>query len=102
MSGGRGTHAVVVRYRFAADGRTYEQLRAALESRVRPAIEMHLRDGVYGHVFEHGHFDTGNKLGYLRANVEYGLKHPELSGEFREYLTELTADWKSGDKKKRA
>jgi len=31
-------------------------------------------------------YDCGSKLGYLQATVEYALKHPELSTEFREYL----------------
>jgi len=30
--------------------------------------------------------DCGSKLGYMKANVEYGLRHPDLNGEFREYL----------------
>ncbi|NQZ83185.1 MAG: UTP--glucose-1-phosphate uridylyltransferase GalU [Colwellia sp.] len=33
--------------------------------------------------------DCGSKLGYMKANVEYGLRHPELGVEFKEYLTEL-------------
>jgi UTP--glucose-1-phosphate uridylyltransferase len=31
-------------------------------------------------------YDCGNKLGYLRATVEYGLRHPELGESFRAYL----------------
>lgn len=31
-------------------------------------------------------YDCGNKLGYLRAMVEYGLRHPELGQSFRAYL----------------
>ncbi|MCB1766461.1 MAG: UTP--glucose-1-phosphate uridylyltransferase GalU [Candidatus Competibacteraceae bacterium] len=30
--------------------------------------------------------DCGNKLGYLVATVEYGLRHPELGEQFRNYL----------------
>jgi UTP--glucose-1-phosphate uridylyltransferase len=33
--------------------------------------------------------DCGSKLGYMKANVEYGLRHPELADDFRSYLTEL-------------
>jgi len=33
--------------------------------------------------------DCGSKLGYMKANVEYGLRHPDLGAEFKEYLTEL-------------
>jgi UTP--glucose-1-phosphate uridylyltransferase len=33
--------------------------------------------------------DCGSKLGYMKANVEYGLRHPELADDFRRYLNEL-------------
>jgi UTP--glucose-1-phosphate uridylyltransferase len=33
--------------------------------------------------------DCGSKLGYMKANVEYGLRHPEMAEEFRAYLTDL-------------
>lgn len=31
-------------------------------------------------------YDCGSKLGYLKAQVAFGLKHDELRGEFSEYL----------------
>ena len=33
-------------------------------------------------------YDCGSKLGYLKASVEYALKHPEVSKDFRSYLRE--------------
>jgi len=33
--------------------------------------------------------DCGNKQGYMRANVEYALRHPELATEFASYLKTL-------------
>jgi len=33
--------------------------------------------------------DCGSKLGYMKANVEYGLRHPELGDDFRAYLSEM-------------
>ena len=33
--------------------------------------------------------DCGSKLGYMKANVEYGLRHTELGDDFRVYLSEL-------------
>ena len=33
--------------------------------------------------------DCGSKLGYMKANVEYGLRHPELAEEFTAYLKQL-------------
>lgn len=33
--------------------------------------------------------DCGSKLGYMKANVEYALRHPELGEEFTKYLKSL-------------
>ena len=30
--------------------------------------------------------DCGSKLGYMKANVEYALRHDELGEEFKAYL----------------
>lgn len=35
------------------------------------------------------YYDCGNKLEYLKAVVEFGLKHQELNAEFSEYLKQL-------------
>lgn len=34
--------------------------------------------------------DCGSKMGYMKANVEYGLRHAELAQEFKAYLSSLT------------
>lgn len=39
--------------------------------------------------FEGIRYDCGSKLGYLKATVEYGLRHKELGGRFRAYLQGL-------------
>ena len=33
--------------------------------------------------------DCGSKLGYMKANVEYALRHPELGEAFQEYLAQM-------------
>jgi len=33
-------------------------------------------------------YDCGSKLGYLKATVEFGLRHPEVGAEFARYLAE--------------
>ena len=52
--------------------------------------ELLKNESVYALKFEGTRYDCGSKLGYLQANVEYGLKHPELGEEFSEYLSKLT------------
>jgi len=37
-------------------------------------------------------FDTGDKLDYLKANVEFGLKREDLGGPFLAYLKDLVAE----------
>ena len=44
---------------------------------------------VYGRVIEGKLYDAGTVLGWLEANVELGLKHPKISGEFRKFLRKL-------------
>ncbi len=41
---------------------------------------------VFAYEFRGIRYDCGDKLGYLEATIEYGLKHPELGPAFREYL----------------
>lgn len=44
---------------------------------------------VYGYKFEGQRFDAGDKLGFLKATVEFALKREDLGGAFREYLKGL-------------
>lgn len=45
---------------------------------------------VDAYLLEGERFDTGNKLGYIIANVEYALDSPELGQKFALYLQELS------------
>ena len=47
------------------------------------------RESVYAFEFDGKRYDCGNKLGYLQATVEYGLKHPSLGADFAAYLKDL-------------
>jgi UTP--glucose-1-phosphate uridylyltransferase len=60
--------------------------------------ELQLTDGlrqllkeekIYGLRFEGKRHDTGDKLGFLKATVEFALKRPDLGGSLREWLKEL-------------
>jgi len=44
------------------------------------------RYGMVGYEFTGKRYDIGNKLGYLEAIVELGVKHPELGSDFSNYL----------------
>ena len=47
---------------------------------------------VFGYEFEGTRHDCGNKLGFLKASVEYALKRPDLGEAFRSYLRSLRLD----------
>jgi UTP--glucose-1-phosphate uridylyltransferase len=44
---------------------------------------------LFGYRFEGRRHDAGNKLGFLKATVEFALKRPDLGAAFREYLKSL-------------
>ncbi|MGZ7030942.1 MAG: UTP--glucose-1-phosphate uridylyltransferase [Thermoanaerobaculia bacterium] len=63
------------------------------EIQLTDALRELVRTGdFYGYVFEGTRHDAGEKLGYLKATVDYALKHPALREEFHEYLERRLAD----------
>jgi UTP--glucose-1-phosphate uridylyltransferase len=47
------------------------------------------RRPIFGYRFEGIRHDAGNKLGFLKATVEFALKRDDLGKPFREYLKSL-------------
>ena len=63
--------------------------------------ELQLTDGmknllktekIYGYQFDGKRHDAGDKLGFLKATVEYALKREDLGADFAEYLRTLNVD----------
>ena len=50
------------------------------------------KNGALAYVFKGTRYDMGDRFGYLKANIEYGLRDEELKGKLREYLKELVKD----------
>jgi UTP--glucose-1-phosphate uridylyltransferase len=48
------------------------------------------RRPMYAVEFEGKRYDTGDKLGFLKATVEFALARPDLADEFRAYLKSLS------------
>ena len=44
---------------------------------------------VMAYRFKGMRYDCGSKLGYVKANVEYALRHAEIGAEFSEYLSTI-------------
>ena len=50
------------------------------------------KEKVYAHEFEGVRFDCGNKLDFLKASIQFGLSHSELSSDLKNYLKNLDLD----------
>ena len=51
-------------------------------------------DKLYAYNFEGLRYDTGDKFGMFIANIEFGLRHPELKERAKEYLKKLCEEIK--------
>lgn len=62
------------------------------EIRIANAIEEFIKSNrsLYGVVLSGKRYDCGSKLGFLIAQVEIGLRHPELNKQFGAYLRKLS------------
>ena len=84
------TQAVVGRYILTP--RIFDHLRkltpgAGGELQLTDAIASLLKEeAVLAHQYDGVRYDCGSKLGYLKATVEFGLRHPEVSADFKAYL----------------
>jgi len=47
-------------------------------------------EGLLGYRFEGERYDAGDRFGYLKANIMYALKRPELAGPLRALLQEIS------------
>lgn len=57
------------------------------ELQLTDAIESLLgNEPVYAYEFDGVRYDCGSKLGYLKATVQFALKHEEVGREFRQFL----------------
>ena len=90
--------------RFAALGRyviTPEVFKILEQTKPGKGGEIQLTDAlrvmakhgnVYAYNFKGKRYDTGNKLGYLKATVEFALRRDDIGPEFRQYLKSLLMD----------
>ncbi|HEY8272667.1 MAG TPA: UTP--glucose-1-phosphate uridylyltransferase GalU [Pseudobdellovibrionaceae bacterium] len=54
------------------------------------------RKGLNAMTFKASRFDAGDKLGYLQANIELGLRNPELQAGLQEYILQMSEKIKNG------
>ena len=72
--------------------RAQENLGEGDELYYNDALKLMLGDGkrvLACEVKDGKYYDTGNKLEYMKTVVEFALEHPDMNGEFREFLKSL-------------
>jgi UTP--glucose-1-phosphate uridylyltransferase len=63
------------------------------EVQLTDAIDtLNKKQRVFAKVFNGDRYDVGNKFGFLKTNIEYGLKHPETKDELKTYIKELAKE----------
>jgi len=50
------------------------------------------REKIYAYVYEGKRHDAGDKLGFLKATIEFALKREDLGGPLKEYMRTLKLD----------
>jgi len=72
---------------------TQIQAGAGGELQLTDALKLLLQqEKMYAYVYEGKRHDTGDKLGFLKATVEFALKREDLGGPLKEYLRSLKLD----------
>ena len=55
------------------------------------AIQMLLsQQSIFAYQFEGKRYDCGDKLGFMKANIEFSKRHPEIGKEFIEFLKSIS------------
>lgn len=85
--------AIAARYAFAPDIFDYIAKTPAGkngEIQLTDSMKLMLKDrAMYGVVLDGKRYDIGNKLDFLKTNVEFGLAHPDLGPGFRDFIKEI-------------
>ena len=61
------------------------------EIQLTDAIQMLLsQQSIFAYQFEGKRYDCGDKLGFMKANIEFSKRHPEIGKEFIEFLKSIS------------
>ncbi len=61
------------------------------EIQLTDAIQMLLdQQTIFAYLFEGKRYDCGDKLGFMKANIEFSKKHPEIGKEFIAFLKSVS------------
>jgi len=63
---------------------------AGNEIQLTDGIKLMLKqEEVYAYTFKGKRYDCGSKLGYLMANIDYGIKNSEFGKDLKEYIRDI-------------
>ena len=62
--------------------------------------ELNKTQRVFAREFKGQRYDVGDKLGFMKTSIDYGLKHPEVKDGLKDYILELAAAFKQDQKTK--
>ncbi|MGB3159712.1 MAG: UTP--glucose-1-phosphate uridylyltransferase GalU [Carnobacterium sp.] len=66
---------------------------AGNEVQLTDAIEaLNKTQKVLAHEYKGIRYDVGDKFGYMTTSIEYGLEHPEVKANLKEYLIQLSKE----------
>ncbi len=61
------------------------------EIQLTDAIQMLLgQQSIFAYQFEGKRYDCGDKLGFMKANIEFSKRHPEIGKEFIDFLKSIS------------
>ena len=61
------------------------------EIQLTDAIQMLLgQQAIFAYLFDGKRYDCGDKLGFIKANIEFSKKHPEIGKEFTAFLKSVS------------
>lgn len=55
---------------------------------------------VFAHEFKGQRYDVGDKFGFMKTSIQYGLKHTQVKDELRQYIKDLAKELEAEDNEK--
>ncbi|RAL55773.1 UTP--glucose-1-phosphate uridylyltransferase [Candidatus Gracilibacteria bacterium GN02-872] len=91
-------HGVIGKYILTPDIFEYLEKSTPIggdgETRLADAFELMRKEkDIFGVEIKGERYDTGNKVGFLKANIAYGLKNEELKEDLKDYLKEIVKNF---------
>ncbi|MFO8069734.1 MAG: UTP--glucose-1-phosphate uridylyltransferase GalU [Alkalibacterium sp.] len=58
--------------------------------------ELNKTQRVFAKEFKGERYDVGDKFGFLKTTIQYGLKHPQVKDDLKQYILDLSKELESG------